>query len=866
MKLNVTFFSKTIMLLAIIFFGFLTTVQAQSVEQMPLDETELSLDEILRLKEKYASESVIKIRPQLGSQNLLPPPNDNFAASQLITGTSGSITGTNVEATSQAGEPNSGNTVWYRITTSAAISLTFDTFGSDFDTIMGIYTGNSVTSLTQIALNDDSGIYGSALQSRIVFNTTAGGTYYIQIKGINNVEGNITLRWNQALLNDNFANALPLPFLVLGNIVSHNNFSTGETSEPNPNGDSTRNSVWFKWTPQVITNIDINTIGSGFDTTLGIYTGSDLSTLALVGFNDDDPITGSPGSRVRFTASPGITYYIAVDGYNNAVGSIVLRTIAAASNNNFTDSTNLFSETSGRILASNINATLEASEPNTNLQIKTIWFSWTPTYSRQTTFETCDSSFVFDTIIYVYTGSNLTSLSQVANDDDGCGGFLRSRVTFNAVAGTTYRIRVGTFSSASPDSNQFYLTWGSPFEDNFGNDASFPPIGNNFLATEQAGEPNHTNNSVPINSVWYQFTPTENTNLTLTTQGSFFDTTLSVYSGSALSSLMLIAENDNESVGVTHSRVTFFASAGTTYHIAVDGAGDKVGYFFLNPSFANVTGSTLFDFDGDSKSDISIFRPSVGEWYYIRSGSGQVNGAQFGSSSDKPTPADYTGDGKTDIAFYQPSTGEWYVLRSEDFSFYAFPFGATGDIPSPGDFDGDGKADAAVFRPSNGVWYINKSTGGVTIQPFGTNNDRPVVADYDGDGKSDIAIFRPSVGEWYYLRSSDSQVRGAQFGALTDKTVQGDYTGDGKADFAFFRPSTGSWFVLRSEDSSFFASPFGVATDIPTIGDYDGDGKFDQAVFRPSNGVWYINRSTAGVQIQQFGVGTDLPLPAYYLP
>ncbi len=272
------------------------------------------------------------------------------------------------------------------------------------------------------------------------------------------------------------------------------------------------------------------------------------------------------------------------------------------------------------------------------------------------------------------------------------------------------------------------------------------------------------------------------------------------------------------------------------------------------------------DFDGDGKTDIAIFRPSVGEWYFLRSGNGAVNGAQFGSSTDKPIPGDYTGDGKTDLAFFRPSSGEWFILRSEDSSFYAFPFGVSTDIPTTGDFDGDGKADQAVFRPSNGVWYINRSTGGTTIQQFGTNGDRPVTADYDGDGKSDIAIFRPSVGEWYYLRSTDAQVRGAQFGRSTDKTVQGDYTGDGKADLAFFRPSTGSWFVLRSEDSSFFASPFGVSTDTPTIGDYDGDGKFDQAVFRPSNGVWYVNRSTAGLQIQQFGTGTDLPVPSYYLP
>jgi hypothetical protein len=301
------------------------------------------------------------------------------------------------------------------------------------------------------------------------------------------------------------------------------------------------------------------------------------------------------------------------------------------------------------------------------------------------------------------------------------------------------------------------------------------------------------------------------------------------------------------------------SALGLVFRISyIGGTGNDVVLKRINQSY--------IDFDSDGKTDISVFRPSVGEWYYQRSSNSVVNGATFGNSTDKPVPSDYTGDGKTDIAIYRPSSGQWFVLRSEDFSFYAFPFGISTDIPTPGDFDGDGKADAAVFRPSTGIWYIAKSSGGVTIQPFGTNGDRPVVGDYDGDGKSDIAIFRPSVGEWYALKSGGGVI-GAAFGAGTDKTVQGDYTGDGKADFAFYRPSTGNWFVLRSEDFSFYASPFGAATDTPTAGDYDGDGKFDQAVFRPSTGIWYINKSNgSGVTIQPFGASTDIPAPSYYLP
>lgn len=268
----------------------------------------------------------------------------------------------------------------------------------------------------------------------------------------------------------------------------------------------------------------------------------------------------------------------------------------------------------------------------------------------------------------------------------------------------------------------------------------------------------------------------------------------------------------------------------------------------------------VFDFDGDGKTDISIFRPSSGEWWINRSGSGQTGALQFGTSTDVLVPADFSGDGKTDIALWRPSTGEWFILRSENNSFYSVPFGAANDIPAPGDFDGDGKTDPAVFRPSNATWYISKSSGGTTIQTFGVSTDKPVAADYDGDGKDDIAIYRPSVSEWWLLRSTAGLIAG-QFGSVGDRAVQGDYSGDGKADIAVWRPSTGEWYVLRSEDNSFFSLPFGTNGDIPAPGDYDGDGKIDVTVFRPSNNTWYSNRTTAGILIAGFGTNGDVAIP-----
>lgn len=270
------------------------------------------------------------------------------------------------------------------------------------------------------------------------------------------------------------------------------------------------------------------------------------------------------------------------------------------------------------------------------------------------------------------------------------------------------------------------------------------------------------------------------------------------------------------------------------------------------------------DFDGDRRTDISVFRPDNGAWYIQKSnGTGYII-AQFGLATDIPTPADFDGDGKTDQAVFRPSDGTWHALTKAGV-YTARQFGATGDIPAAGDFNGDGKADLAVFRPSTGVWYIanSDSLGTYTIRQFGIDGDKPVQADYDGDGKADIAVWRPSSGAWYVLRSSDDGFVAVAFGISTDRPSQGDYDGDGKTDFAVLRD--GTWYLLQTT-AGFSQFQFGIAGDIPVTGDFDGDGKDDAAVFRPSNGVWYLLQSQNGFFAQQFGVGGDKPIPNAYLP
>lgn len=282
------------------------------------------------------------------------------------------------------------------------------------------------------------------------------------------------------------------------------------------------------------------------------------------------------------------------------------------------------------------------------------------------------------------------------------------------------------------------------------------------------------------------------------------------------------------------------------------------------------TNRAPFDFDGDGKTDLSLFRPSDSvnepDFRILRSSNNVTSEVAWGSVGDLAANSDYDGDGRTDYAVFRPSTGTWFILQSSNNSIVALNFGLSGDKLAPADFDGDGKSDLAVYRPSNGVWYVIKSSDGqIVISQFGTSEDLPVQADFDGDSKADFAVFRPSTGVWYVLRSSDGGATIVPFGLTGDKPVAGDFDGDAKIDFAVFRPANRVWYLLRSAQG-FSAIQFGFSDDKPLQADFDGDGRRDVAVFRPSTGVWYyLKSSDSNVVFQQFGSSGDTPVPSIFV-
>lgn len=273
------------------------------------------------------------------------------------------------------------------------------------------------------------------------------------------------------------------------------------------------------------------------------------------------------------------------------------------------------------------------------------------------------------------------------------------------------------------------------------------------------------------------------------------------------------------------------------------------------------------DFDGDGRTDLSVFRASEANWYLNRSTAG-FSVVHYGTSSDVIVPADFDGDKKADFAVWRPSNIEgqpdFYVLKSSDSTVTGVAWGTTADVPVVADYDGDNKADFAVWRPATGEFYVLQSqSGGLRHYRFGMNGDKPVPGDYDGDNKADFAVFRPSNATWYIAKSTDNSVVITPWGLSTDIPVFADYDGDNKDDIAVFRPSDGFWYIQKSTGGISYV-PFGTNGDIPVPGDYDGDGKYDQSVYR--SGVWYLNNSASGFSVGNFGLSSDIPTPRNYLP
>ena len=523
--------------------------------------------------------------------------NDAFASARQIgvLPPNSAYPGSTRFASRETGEPNhagnaGGHSIWFTWTAPATGAATVHTCYSNFDTLLGVYTGSAVNALTEIASSDDQSGCGSGTQSRTEFPAVAGTVYFFAIDGKNGASGQAALSLTMAQTNDAFANPVTLaslPSTQSGTLAQ----ATVEAGEPQHASVTAGASVWYRWTPANDIDITIETCGSTADTLLAVYTGEALGALTPIKADDD---ACAPGSSVSFRAEAGKTYRIAVAARTPS-GSFTLNFRFPPSNDNFASAQDLYGDAVERG-AYNGNATREAGEPvHANVSGgRSVWFSWTAPRSGTTTVSTCGSvtTTTFDTLLGVYTGTAVDALTEIKSNDDGpdCG----SRLSFTAVAGTKYMIAVDGKNGTS--GNFTLAVTPPPTNDdranalNISGSGSYP--GSTVNAGAEAGEPAH-HGVAASRSVWYRWTPATSGEARIATCTASFDTRLAVYT----TALESVASNDDgDRCGSTGSAVTFTAAAGTTYLIAVDGGegtfwlqyGHPANDFFSDP--ATLTG------------------------------------------------------------------------------------------------------------------------------------------------------------------------------------------------------------------------------------------------------------------------------------
>lgn len=437
----------------------------------------------------------------------------------------------------------------------------------------------------------------------------------------------------QTSVNNNISGAIELEGnfgTTTGSIQTGDNREGGPMPpvEPNHAGVGGNKSVWYYWRAPFTGSVTFTTHSSGttFNSVLAVYVSSAVPAsvpyfppngplTATVASNDDVVATGpAPGSYVRFNATVGVNYFIAVDINTLDASSPRNFTLSwgpTPSNDDFATPQNLGSAGSGFVQGTNTLYSFEANEPsngNVTTPRHSAWYLWTAPANGPVTFSTDAGSALttFNTTLAVFTGVDFTSPLAVVDQDDNTGLNNSSVVNFNATAGTQYRIVV---DGANNSTGLFAMYWSqgtaaTPNNDNFANAQLLTGAGgtrfsNNFNSTVEAGEPAHAG-LAPATTVWYRWLAPSSGKVVFSTftpsAETTFDTVLAVYQGTTLSGLRTIVSNNDYAAQLSpQSFLEFEATAGQLYYIAVGGrTSSSTGFFRLNYSLGGYAGTFGF--------------------------------------------------------------------------------------------------------------------------------------------------------------------------------------------------------------------------------------------------------------------------------
>ena len=546
---------------------------------------------------------------------LLPPPtNDNFASSAVLTGTNADLYGaSNLSATKEPGEPDhagnpGGHSVWWVWT--APVSGRFAVFTdvwmgplAPLDRLLGVYTGASVSALTEVA----SAAGRSNTVAKANFDAVQGTVYHFAVDGQDGVSGAFNLYLRLPAANDDFVNRFTVAntnVTIPGTTAN----ATREPGEPNHAGDSSPpTSVWWKWTAPVSGRAVITVTNYG--QYLGVYTGTAVSNLTVVASG-----SGNGSAYANFDAVAGTEYEIAADGGGGAF-SLMVQYVPAPANDAFTNRLAVTNTTGANfyVTGSTLGATKETGE--TSQGTASVWWTWTAPTNGEVLIEleTYGTTMTFPWLV-LDRGTTISNLATIYPRVEFAGQKYYHDARFPVVAGTNYSIWVANRGGVEGTYTLRGTFEPPPANDNFTNSFTFTNTpfffqygymnvsAYNCQASKETGEPWHGGSTFYYGgkSVWWTWTApySGRASVSVTPLRYVFSAMVGVYGGTAVNNLTRIT-NCYTTCTAGSCGITTPVTAGTTYQIAVDGGGsygdsgefqlEIDGYFDTNAPSVTIT-------------------------------------------------------------------------------------------------------------------------------------------------------------------------------------------------------------------------------------------------------------------------------------
>ncbi len=356
--------------------------------------------------------------------SIIPPPtNDDFDFAAKVPNAGGLVLGANIFASLEPGEPlhagvtNVAASVWWNWSAPATGPVLVDTTGSTFDTVLAIYTGNNVAALTQRAAVND---VPNSKAGYVYFNAVAANTYRIVVAGANTNEmGGIRLRVTPNGVPDTNAPTVAVTSHLSGATVQTNRIVfAGTASDPTPNSSG-------------LSQVQVRVNGVVPAITAVGTTNWSASLLLQLGANSVETWAFDNAGNISAPVFRTIYYYPPPPTNDYFVTAIQL------------------TGTNGTVtVADTTLGTKEFNEPNHagNVGGHSVWWKFTASTNGLLSLSTTNST--FDTLLGVYLGNAVGSLTTVAhNDDSDFGSF--SETSLAVQAGQTYRIAVDGYAGAA---------------------------------------------------------------------------------------------------------------------------------------------------------------------------------------------------------------------------------------------------------------------------------------------------------------------------------------------------------------------------------------------------------------------------------